>query len=763
MGTKTVKCLGFGSKKGICENYAQNLKVSPYCKNCAGKAFEAEVAELFRMQGYDVRPNIKISSTQNDIYASIKYGFLETGVLIECKFKFDENDTVKSSDVKKCSSNLEVYNKQRYYGKADKAFLVTNGDFAPEAREVAHQLDVVLFNLNELINKLINFEPYLKKLIQDYENSELFAHYIDLYTTNEDSLLKEEIINFYLNEDRGNAMVVLGDYGTGKTSFCLNLAYELASQKLNGYFVPIPLIIQMRDYSKAFDMEQLITDLLINKLKIPNGNFETFTGFLDYGQFLLIFDGFDEASRRVDYAIKQKIYSEICRFASSNSKVIVTCRKNYFNQKQEFERIFKASPLYLEPNLRTVPFEEIEVKEFNVDQIYEYINSYEQYLIKNGFNVADFIDVVQNTHDLSDLAQRPVLLNIMINTLPELMKDKASHINAAKLYDSYTNIWLQREDTKGKTLIKYNEKMFFTKELAWKMFVTNELSIHFSKLPKEINKHFKQAGTIEDIDHYSHDIQSCSFLNRDDGGNYQFIHKSFMEFFVASRLFSQLYDLTFSTLEIEEIHQRLDNLLGQTLITFEVGLFLKDFIENIKLSNAKFENIFSNFLTSLNLSKLNKNTIKNVICLLGKLDINILPYVEYSNDLSGVDLSFCVLNGGVINNHKFLGTIMVGCKINNVVFKDCIFTDAILRKTSVFKSKFYNCLMDSADLSKATFEECLFNRCDLSYSALNESRFSNCNFGDSEISEINHNKTEFINCSLENTYGTPYTLHLTIK
>ena len=67
--------------------------------------------------------------------------------------------------------------------------------------------------------------------------------------------------------------------------------------------------------------------------------------------------------------------------------------------------------------------------------------------------------------------------------------------------------------------------------------------MHFTDFDNQIKAQFG-LQEAEDIDHFSHDIGTCSFLNRDDAGNYRFIHRSFLDYFVAkefNRLDRSLY------------------------------------------------------------------------------------------------------------------------------------------------------------------------------------------------------------------------------
>lgn len=67
----------------------------------------------------------------------------------------------------------------------------------------------------------MNFKPYLKGLTKNFLGSHLNGHYIQLRASTGRKL--EDEVEYQLFEEDNQAVVVLGDYGTGKTSMCLKL------------------------------------------------------------------------------------------------------------------------------------------------------------------------------------------------------------------------------------------------------------------------------------------------------------------------------------------------------------------------------------------------------------------------------------------------------------------------------------------------------------------------------------------------------------
>jgi hypothetical protein len=91
-----------------------------------------------------------------------------------------------------------------------------------------------------------------------------------------------------------------------------------------------------------------------------------------------------------------------------------------------------------------------------------------------------------------------VLLDMMARSLPDLQPGQA--VNAARLYEAYTDLWLLRDEEKGRTLITRAEKRLFMQELALEMLRREQLSIHYSRLPERVRTHFRLEKAARGID-----------------------------------------------------------------------------------------------------------------------------------------------------------------------------------------------------------------------------------------------------------------------
>lgn len=74
---------------------------------------------------------------------------------------------------------------------------------------------------------------------------------------------------------------------------------------------------------------------------------------------------------------------------------------------------------------------------------------------------------------------------MITRTLPELKEGQT--LNAARLYQVYTGLWLEREIRKGRTLITPADRRLFAEELAIEMLGGEALALHYSRIPGRVN------------------------------------------------------------------------------------------------------------------------------------------------------------------------------------------------------------------------------------------------------------------------------------
>lgn len=735
-----IKCPGYGIYKNRCEN--KILAKNRMCIRCQCLKYYEQIENLYRVQHYSITKEKKWFSAEE------KSGIIRAKAMV-VPF-YSEKENIVYEDIRYSLEQI-----QKNIDKYQYVHIISNTEFDENIRNQILMCDrnekIRILSEEEVRDAIIDFSSYLRSNIKEYEKSPIFKHYIDLYDKNEEILLEKTIYDFLESNDE-NAFLILGDYGCGKTSFLLNLLYELSQQYFDKKSEYIPIFIQLRDYTKDINLDNLFLNFFIKKCQASNLSIEAFKMLLQYRKFVILFDGFDEVAKRVNYDVKFSVFNQICKYCTGETKVIITCRPNYFQEQKEYKDLIENAHLEFEPDrgFKNVWFRETYIAELLPSQIKEYIKSFEEELEKKGFKVFEIEKLIKNTHDLMDLSKRPFLLNIIVKTLPSLIENSEAKkekltINAAILYEKYTGIWLDRENSKGKTLIRKEDKLHFCIYIAYKMFNENILSIHFKQFPDEIKEYFKDLSKIDEIDYFSHDIQSCSFMNSDGQGNFKFIHKSFMEYFVACYITERLQRFIEGKINIEAV-------LSVKDISSEVALFINDILEQDQTLHKK---VISKLKESIDSQ--NENIKKNTITILSNMKYNMKNIIENNKSYDRNDFSRCVIENAVIQNVSFTGAIFYAAELRNVTFQGCDFNFASFQKATLEKVSFSGQYLNNSDFSYAQIE-----KCDFSKTFFEEAKISKATITETDFKECNMSAIESIdtvyrnNRNLQDVMGIPY-------
>lgn len=384
----------------------------------------------------------------------------------------------------------------------------------------------------------------IRTLSQEYKKEILSVKQTEITNEQYKEIQKSHQEKFSSFTDYGNEFIknqkqfclIVGDFGSGKTTSIKHMMYTFCQKKLsapNDPDIRIPLLLSLRNYNKVPDIDALLINFFTTELGYSNINIQVFKKLNIAGKFILILDGFDEMARLVTPIERRLTFIEICKLVTPNNKVLLTSRPGYFPDNKELGGLLNK---YLGINQKSQLVCGINLPDNCQIGCLQLMNQkiLKKYLDKVLKLDEDSIRNILKLGSISELARRPVLVNMIAETYNELKDLPKESITLKVLYDSYTNKWINREEDKGlfRILINSDEKMAFLGLLAIQMYEQDKLSLHFSDLDQFIQSHFK-IDNQEKVDHFSHDIRTCSFLNREDNGYYFFIHKSFLEYFVA--------------------------------------------------------------------------------------------------------------------------------------------------------------------------------------------------------------------------------------
>jgi len=437
---------------------------------------------------------------------------------------------------------------------ADEGWVVTTRRVSSSARNAVENSNLFCYTFDELLDEDADFDGYLDWLEAEVKRRGIDKMYIPLACTKEefDAAMEKVIgksvydeqngwidgyVNRWLADSTKMHISVLGEFGTGKTWFALHYAWQALLRyreaKAAGIERPrLPLVISLRDYSKALNIEFLFSDFFFRKHEIPLRDYSAFDQLNRMGKLLLIFDGFDEMADKVDRQKMINNFWELARVAVPESKIILTCRTEHFPEAQEGRALLNAELKASTANLTGEPpqFEVVYLKHFNDAQI-------ERALSLRADSVT--VERVMNNQQLLDLAQRPLMTELILEALPDIKKGKP--IDLSRIYLYAVRQKMERDIKNERTFTSLADKLYFLCELSWEMLSTDKMALNYRLFPDRIRGLFGPAVQEQkDLDHWYYDMMGQTMLIPNADGDYAPAHRSLLEFFVAYKFVAEL-------------------------------------------------------------------------------------------------------------------------------------------------------------------------------------------------------------------------------
>lgn len=698
------------------------------------KNFEEEVATLYRLLGFEVKHNLQISGAQIDLMIEQKLGGRNWQAVLSChnqRINLNERDHILAQQ------NIV----QRILPRAGWISISAHG-FTPEARLALEATGVDCTTYTEILQELVPLGNYVKGLITDYEtwvaeNWRGEDWYIRPYLLTDITYEKQPVLQYFakwLGEGNSNLLLLLGDLGTGKSTLARFLAYHLAQNfESDPLRHPAPVLIPLKEVRKENSLESMIISHF-SKAGLPAISFPRFEHLVRLGKVILLFDAFDEMADRVRWEEMKSNFSELRRAAEQNGKVVLTCRTHYFKDRNEQVKLVGLGPtlsqteteLYRELRQRSGA-DVVYLQTFEDPQIEAYLQK-----ARPQTAAADW-KKIQTIYNLKELAQRPMLLELIVKSLPSLAAGQS--INAASLYQVYTNIWIDREEQKGR-LLDRQIKLQLMLELAWRLWHEEKEEIHSSELIVVVQQLAEDKvialgeSLAEDI---AREMQTATFLKRDEQGNFSFIHRSFMEFFLARSIQEEL---------------RQTNSLNPQSRVLNTRRFDRKVIFFLTLLNesGRHLEVLKTILTTRYQTKISENALQ-ILYWHGRfragMEDNITNIVDLQNELALYLPPGCRLNGASLQE-----IVLEGADLSGADFSRADLTNANLCHTRMHATVFREARLCAAKFDAAHIDHTDFSVSDLDGASFDNAELAYCNFRD-----LTHQPATFTSANLLRNKG----------
>lgn len=690
---------------------ARNPAYSP-----VSREFTQEVMRTYELAGYEIELATAVGGYPNFFMANIRAGFRASRTGVMC---FD-NKRVRLTPTHMDQAVSLI--QQLYVDREiSSGALVTASDLPPKLQQRVNTEPILTYSTNgALLRSIIDFTLYLHRLVDQFdkagyerpEEPALADYYVDLLAEVPDDsghprwrgqaiffietwLERPDWIEAWLEEPDLSRLALLGEYGSGKTTISRKLARDLAEKYLHAEVKAsqrIPVLIPLQDFPRGqADMETFITGHLARRCGVRNASYDAFRAMNDAGLLVLIFDGFDEMAVHVDEDVILANLRQIEQFAlAPKGKIILTSRPEYFKTSREeqeaLSRRSKYERLYLLP--------------FQSDQIAEFLQKRIPTIPEATEDWAYYVDEIERIHDLRDLSRRPVLLEMIVRTLPKLVASGMT-VDRPTLYHTYLVGELQRQsvEKRRELLIKREDRLRMMETLALYYYLEKPSGLTADHIQILVHDQLSPQQRAE-LEAHTRDFLTCSFLVR-QGDMYAFSHRSLLEYLSAKRLYAL-------------IAQGDSREFAKHELTKEIVDFLVEMTPDRARLRGWIQDTRGRLFTTV------QYLGGNALTLLARL----------GEDLRGVDLAGTLLRGADLRQADLSGAILTRAdlsysKLSNAILTGCNFTEVDFTRANLSDAEARRCRFVSACL-----DETDLNRADLSDSDFTGCLCSNSNFAD---------------------------------
>jgi hypothetical protein len=722
-----------------------------------GEIFEKYVVALYEALNFHVSRNVNIGGQQVDIVAEkIVPGIGKIKTLIECKYL--TSGSVANQIVYTWGHFISTIPKG---SNIISGVIISNQAFGKEANLAAQSINITLLTEQQLESEIFQLKESYIHNVAAYEQTDIYQEYLPLdgisKTNNnfgdEISNIGDMILNRSYDEwSRIKFVTILADFGSGKTTLMQWLNYQFSKKYLEGSSIK-PLYCELKYFFQYQDISLYMVNTY-RKLFQKDIPVELFWKGIANGEFILLLDGFDEMSPQVDRQIRIQNFQMLSKLLLSKSNTILSCRSSYFISDDEFIRsveqlnfqnqapelnvakqktkeliskqkrtnkLYQAlinkytdeSPLTIESEKIDAKTIVVEIAELSGDQIDKYLQKFDsQFRMQCNASWDEVRDFCYKIYDIKDLLKKPILLGMVKDTMLSMGNDFRENnevYDPSSLYETYTNANLHRDYTKGvsRQFLSTEQRKQFAEQIASLMFENNKLEISLLELYSLIRNNAAILGKASineqiELEQIASDIVLCTFIKRTENTQFKFIHKSFMEFFVARKLKILLLKNDLTVIRSIAIIQEVLYFIG-CYATIEEQLMAWLVQESISEGNSKQKQILKrNAAVALLLSRNTHDSlqINNVLINEIKLSNQLHKTIAYR----GVKFENTTISEIIFKECHILQLEISNSFIDHITFE---YSDISLQltNTSAIKVIIINCKSARLETDQMQFKE----------------------------------------------------------
>ncbi|HWR46544.1 MAG TPA: pentapeptide repeat-containing protein, partial [Pseudonocardiaceae bacterium] len=340
----------------------------------------------------------------------------------------------------------------------------------------------------------------------------------------------------WLGADSARFLMLLGDFGRGKTFLLRELARTLR-QHLPGL---LPVLVELRSLEKAPSLDELLAQHLVRQ-NVDAFDVTKLRYMIRSGRLALLFDGFDELELRVGFDNAADYLHTLLRAVTDNAKVVLTSRTQHFRSTAQIRTALGDQVAALAASRVAV------LEDFTEEQILQFLT---QHYGGNSDTAQARFALLDDVRDLLGLSRNPRMLSFVADLDEQRLRavqKRHGQISAAELYRELVEFWLLREAGRhqhrgGLPSLDATERLAACTALALRLWASTAVTIPVAELTTEVSSTLTQlAERGYTIDQAAHTVGSGTLLVRTPEGEFAFVHQSVMEWLVANSAAERLH------------------------------------------------------------------------------------------------------------------------------------------------------------------------------------------------------------------------------
>ncbi len=518
----------------------------------------------------------------------------------------------------------------------------------------------------------------------------------------------------------GRLLVLLGDFGMGKTTNLQYFTRSLLEERQKTPNLPLPIYLDMRRMvrliSEAGSARPHLQDLIAAGLKLDRpeqdqSHIKDYMNYIRTKPSVVIFDGLDEIGNQIGEPQARLLFQQLLDiipndiwikdsrdskpdYSTCPTRLMLSCRTHFFRDTEAETAALTGNYRHiLSDKSRASLWSRLYVAPFTLNQI-------KSWLEKNiGAEEGEMaFETMKDIHDLPGMAERPILLRLISDILPSLIThhQQGGKINTATIYELVFRRVIERDQPVKKLKMSLQEKQHVLSGLAENLWRREDKSLSVDRLDDWFTEKgrmftaYKGDIWVKEREQLLTELYNANLLVRQGGKYFRFAHSSFYEYFLARSLWTGLLQDHFDEKPLPPISKETIAFFHELYLLCDEAQDRQAVLQNLRL-----------ILKSPTMPRDNRQFWANLI--LGDEAIALTDF-----DFSGLDLRKLHINNREIRECSFSNTTLTGLKIEHVKFDSCDFEGSLMGSGDYHHCIFRNCTGQPAHIESSHFQSCIF-------------------------------------------------------